>query len=185
YVDDLSGCDLAGNITFYPPYDKYLPHHQVMLLNLWDSLGIPHKEKKQVFGSPLMVIGISVNPNAMTLMLPSEARERLLEELSAWSTEPRKSENLDDGSTPSKNSKKPVHFKLRHWQKMSGWSNYSFNVYPLLKACLNNFYPKLAGKLKPDQCIYTNMSIRADFHWAKAHIEASNGVHVLKLRAWD
>lgn len=137
-----------------------------------------------MFGTPLTIIGIRVDPNVMTLTLPLEARLRLLEELTVWSTEPRKSEKSSDGGKPSKNSKKPVHFKLKRWQKMNGWMNYSFNVYPLLKACLNNFYPKMAGKLKPEQRIYTNTAVRADFRWAKSHIETSDGVHVLKSRSW-
>ncbi|KJA30250.1 hypothetical protein HYPSUDRAFT_121749, partial [Hypholoma sublateritium FD-334 SS-4] len=166
------------------PYDKEFPRDQAALLELWDVLGIPHKEKKQVFGSPLPVIGISVDPNAMTLTLPPEARRRLIDELTTWSTEPRRSEKHDDGSAPSKNSKKPVHFTLKRWQQMAGWANYSFNVYPWLKAFLNNFYAKLEGKAKPNQRIYTNTAIRADFRWAKAHIEASDGVHVLKSRFW-
>ncbi|KJA19287.1 hypothetical protein HYPSUDRAFT_143936 [Hypholoma sublateritium FD-334 SS-4] len=181
YIDDSSGCNLAGDVLFYKPYGRYFPRDQTVLLNLWDSIGIPHKERKQVFGAPLTVIGISVDPNAMTLTLPSEARLRLLKELAAWSTEPRKSEN---GQKSSKNSKKPVHFKLKRWQQMSGWTNYAFNVYPLLKACLNNFYPKMAGKSKAEQCIYTNTAVRADFHWARAHIEASDGVRVLNSRSW-
>lgn len=185
YVDDSSGCNLAGDTTYYEPYDRLMPRDQTTLLDLWDSLGIPHKEKKQVSGTPLPIIGISVDPNAMTLTLPLEARQRLLEELAIWSAEPRKAERPRDGSKLSKNSKKPVHFKLKRWQKMGGWANYSFNVYPLLKVFLNNFYAKLKGKAKPDQRIYTNTAVRADFRWAKVHIEASNGVHVLKSRSWD
>lgn len=184
YVDDLSHCNLAGDTTYYEPYDKMLPCNQTTLLDLWDSLGIPHKEKKQVSGTPLPIIGISVDPNAMTLMLPIEAQQRLLEELAVWSTEPQKSEKSRKGSKLSKNSKKPVHFKLKHWQQMGGWVNYSFNVYPLLKPFLNNFYAKIKGKAKPDQRIYTNTAMHANFCWALAHIQASNSVHVLKSRSW-
>ena len=67
---------------------------------------------------------------------------------------------------------------------MSGWTNYAFNVYPLLKPCLNNFYDKMQGKSRPEQRVYTNTAVRADFRWAKRHIELSNGVHVLKSRLW-
>ena len=153
YVDDSSGCNLAGDTAFYAPYGKDMPRGQTALLSLWDTLGIPHKEKKQVSGAPLTVIGISVDPNTMTLTLPLEARERLLEEMTAWSVDPPKaaSPREDNVATPSKISKKSVQFRLKRWQQMSGWINYAFNVYPLLKPCLNNFYDKMAGKSKPEQ----------------------------------
>ena len=80
YVDDSSGCNLASNTMFYAPYGKDIPHGQTVLLSLWDALGIPHKEKKQVSSAPLTVIGISIDPNAMTLTLPLEARKCLLEQ---------------------------------------------------------------------------------------------------------
>jgi len=51
------------------------------LLTLWDDLGIPHKEKKQIHGSSIPVIGIQVNPNALTYMLPDDSRQKLLDEL--------------------------------------------------------------------------------------------------------
>ncbi len=155
YVDDSSGCDLADHIMFYAPYAKNMPRSQVMLLNLWDTLGIPHKERKQVSGTPLTVIGISVAPNTMTLTLPHEARLCLLDEMTVWAADPPK-----DSAAPLKTSKKSVQFKLKRWQQMSGWTNYAFNVYPLLKPCLNNFYSKLEGKSKPDQRVYTNTAVR-------------------------
>ncbi len=42
----------------------------------------------------------------------------------------------------------------------------------------------MAGKSKPEQRVYTNTAIRADLRWAKRHIEASDGVHVLEARSW-
>ena len=70
YVNDSSGCDLDGTTLLYEPYGKHMPVQQVQLLQLWDKLGILHKPHKQVFGSPLIIIGIEVNPNQMTLTLP-------------------------------------------------------------------------------------------------------------------
>ena len=161
YVDDSSGCNLASDTAFYAPYGKDMPHGQTVLLSLWDALGIPHKEKKQVSGAPLTVIGISVDPNAMTLTLPLEARKRLLEEMTAWSVDPPKAASPREGNiaAPSKISRKSVQFRLKRWQQMSGWTNYAFNVYPLLKPCLNNFYNKLEGKSRPEQWVYTNTAI--------------------------
>jgi len=65
----------------YGPYGKSYSQDQTMLLLLWDKLGIPHKERKQVFGLPLPIIGILVDPNAMSFALPEDAKERLAKEM--------------------------------------------------------------------------------------------------------
>ncbi len=54
---------------------------QVSLLCLWDELGIPHKKKKQIHGSPLPIIGIDVDPNALSFALPDVTCKRLISEL--------------------------------------------------------------------------------------------------------
>jgi len=69
-----------------------MPANQVKLLSLWDKLGIPHEPHKQVFGNRLMIIGIEVNANSLTLMLPAQRLHDLLQELckfTAWTTEKR------------------------------------------------------------------------------------------------
>jgi hypothetical protein len=170
YVDDSSGCNLSGHTLYYAPYNRDLPLHQTHLLQLWDELGIPHKERKQVSGSPLTIIGIEVDPNRMTLTLPEPARTRLLDELHFWTAKPPKSSS---GS-----------FKLKHWERMTGWFNWSLNVFPHLRPALNNVYAKMGGKKKRDQRVYINNAIRSDLMWAIHHIMASDGVHLLKSLAW-
>ena len=170
YVDDSSGCDLAGDTLFYEPYKKQMPRHQTILLRLWDELGIPHKPHKQLFGSPLVIIGIEVNPNEMTLSLPDDAKTRLLDELILWSSKPPKTSS---GS-----------FKLKHWERLAGWFNWALNVYPLLRPALNNLYAKMNGKRNRDQRIYINNAIRTDLMWAVDHIKRSNGVHLFKSFTW-
>ena len=48
YVDDSSGCLTKNDLVLYEPYGKLFPRPQATLLGLWDELGIPHKEKKQL-----------------------------------------------------------------------------------------------------------------------------------------
>ena len=69
YVDDSSGCSKEDDSLFYAPYGKFMPRDQVILLSLWDELGIPHKPHKQISGSPLTIIGISVDANELSLTL--------------------------------------------------------------------------------------------------------------------
>jgi len=84
YVDDSSSPATAGDVLYYEPYDSLLPSLQVILLRLWDELGIPHKNKKQVHGSSLPIIGIVVDPNALTFTLPDIACDHLVFELETW-----------------------------------------------------------------------------------------------------
>ena len=170
YVDDSSGCDMTGNTLLYEPYGKFLPANQTKLLCLWDDLGIPHKPHKQIFGSPLVIIGIEVDPNLMTLTLPKDATERLLEELALWSSKP-----------PSNGSGS---FKLKHWERLAGWFNWALNVFPLLRPALNNIYAKMGGKQKREQRIYINNAVRDDLMWAINHIKNSTGVHLFKSLTW-
>ena len=171
YMDDSSGCNLLGDTCFYEPYGIDMPRDQFRLLTLWDSIGIPHKPHKQVSGSPLTIIGISADPNLMTLTLPDDAKRRLVSELQFWTSKPPKTSS---GS-----------LKLKHWEQLAGWFNWALNVFPLLRPALNNLYSKMSGKGNRDQRVYINNAIRDDLKWALTHIENSDGVHLWKSLSWD
>ena len=171
YMDDSSGCNKKGDTMFYPPYARNLPTDQCRLLLLWDELGIPHKPHKQISGSPLTIIGIDVDPNEMTMTLPSESKENLTAELRLWASKPPRNAS---GS-----------FKLKYWERLAGWFNWALNVYPLLRPALNNVYAKMSGKRLRNQRIYINNTIRSDLMWAVNHIESSNGVQLFDLIHWD
>jgi hypothetical protein len=78
YVDDNFSWDFKGNLLFYWLYNKSLPAKQTCLLQLWDELGISHKERKQEWGQILMVIGFEVDLNAMTITMPKSAHNDLV-----------------------------------------------------------------------------------------------------------
>lgn len=81
YSDDHFSISKRLDVTWYQPYQKLFPMPQATLLHLWDELGIPHKEKKQLFGNPLVIIGINVDANLLHMSLPSSAIGDLLAEL--------------------------------------------------------------------------------------------------------
>ena len=166
YVDDSSGCGKKSDYLFYEPYGKSMPRDQVILLTLWDELGIPHKPHKQISGSPLTIIGISVDANELSLTLPEEAKALLMKELEWWCKPGRKE-------------------KLRRWFQLGGWMNWAFNVYPRLKPALNNFYPKLKGRRDSTSLLWVNNNIRDDFSWALKILSNSSGVRLLKSVYWD
>ena len=67
YVDDSFGLAVRNDEEAYLPYGRSFPSPQARLLCLWDDLGVPHKERKQLSGSPLTIIG-----DTHELHLPSE-----------------------------------------------------------------------------------------------------------------
>ena len=170
YVNNSSGCNLQGDVIHYDPYNLNLLTHQVHLLQLWDDHGIPHKPHKQIFGAPLTILGIQVNPNHMTLTLPNKAWILLLDEICLWATKPAK---LLSGN-----------FKLKHWQHIAGWFNWALNVYALLHPALNNFYRKIGGKENREQQVYINNARQDDLSWAINYLKHSNSVHLLKSFTW-
>ncbi|KAF8813432.1 hypothetical protein BYT27DRAFT_7084856 [Phlegmacium glaucopus] len=124
YVDDTFSWDFADNSTFYAPYRKCLPSKQARLLSLFDELGVPHEEQKQVSGSPLTIIGFDVDANAMTVTMPLEARKELVAAVRTF-------------ADPYQ------HRLLKDFQRLTGWINWALNVYPLLRPGLSNVYEKM------------------------------------------
>jgi len=165
YVDDSFGIEEECNRSIYTPYDDKFPMQQVRLFQLWDKIGVPHKRKKQVYGTQLLILGIEVDVENLTFTLPEEARERLLKELADW-------------------CQSGVRRKAKEWQRLAGWVNWALNVYPLLRPALNNVYDKLKGK-EQEAKIWANNSIREDLRWARNKVLESSGVRLLKSLSWS
>ncbi|KAJ7634576.1 hypothetical protein FB45DRAFT_743528 [Roridomyces roridus] len=167
YVDDSFGWELESNLLYYEPYEKYMPSKQVQLLLLWDFLGIPHKEKKQVHGTSLTVIGFHIDPNAMTITLPADSKA----ELEQW---------LQDFiNTPSRRR------TLREFLILAGWLNWAFNMYVLLRPALSNVYDKISGFTRMHAGVTINNAVKADLHWCLEHLQRSNGTLLLQALDWD
>ena len=73
YADASFGPEHTHNVTWYKPYRKFMPTNQVKILQLWDEINLPHKEKKQVYRSVLTIIGIEVDVNALTMSMPLDS----------------------------------------------------------------------------------------------------------------
>ena len=78
YVDDSFSAQKKGEMLFYKHYRKLLPSNFTRLLQLWDFIGLPHEEKKQVFGDKLPIIGFEVNPNLMRVCTSDESKLQLI-----------------------------------------------------------------------------------------------------------
>ncbi|GLB41980.1 hypothetical protein LshimejAT787_3400080 [Lyophyllum shimeji] len=144
---------------------------EARLLELWDKLGIPHKASKQISDTPLLIIGILVDPNAMTMTLLTDKRVELVAEIRRFT--------YRDG-------RKSRHFRMKAWQCLTGWINWSFNVFPLLRPCLNNVYPRITEHAdRPHARIWCNQAMCGDLDWAADHMERSSGIHLLHAQLWD
>jgi len=61
YMDNAFLYDMDPVLTIYPPPHTHYPSKQCRLLTLWDDIGLPHEQHKQVFGQCIEIIGFFVN----------------------------------------------------------------------------------------------------------------------------
>ena len=69
YTDDVFSFSAAGNLAYYSPYNRYMPSEQVAFLQLWDEIGLPHENNKQILGPVILCIGFDVDLNLMTVTM--------------------------------------------------------------------------------------------------------------------
>ncbi len=165
YVDGDFGFDIWKDVDFYEPYDDFYPSKQAKLLKLWNCLGVPHSKRKQLFGLQLVIIGFDVNPNAMTATMPTDSKAELVLTLHHFT------------ASNCRN--------LQEYQQIAGWSNWSFNIFPLLKPGLCNVYAKMQGKTNPFTSIALNNAVKDDLTWLADHIQKSDGICCFDSMDWD
>ena len=78
HVNDSFSVQMRGKRLFYKQYHKYLPSNLTRLLQLWDFIGLPHEERKQVFGDVLPIIGFEVDSNFMRVHMSDESKLQLI-----------------------------------------------------------------------------------------------------------
>ncbi|KIY47218.1 hypothetical protein FISHEDRAFT_74876 [Fistulina hepatica ATCC 64428] len=165
YVDDTFSWDFADNLAWYEPYEAWYPKKQVMLLHLWDFLGVPHEKKKQEWGPAIVVIGLLVDAVDMSVMMPDQSRRELIATLRAFA--------IPGQRCP-----------LVEFQRLGGWINWALNVYPLLRPGLNTLYAKTKDKTQPFQAVWVSKALCSELWWIANHLEMSTGVHMLESRRW-
>ena len=77
YVDNSFSAQKRGERLCYKHYHKELPSNLTRLLQLWDFIGLPHEERKQVFGDVLPIIGFEVDPKLMRVRMSEESTLQL------------------------------------------------------------------------------------------------------------
>ena len=169
YTDDCFSFELASSTEYYAPYRKALPKKQAQLLKLWDELGVPHEEKKQVSGERLEILGFLVDANAMTITLPREKLDGLLSTIRDFC---------------SSASGRQTH---RRFLQLAGSMSWALYVFPMLKPGLRALHEKIGSTSKkgPHQEMYVSETIKLELDWFARHAEKLNGVHIMESIAWD
>ncbi|CAL1702706.1 unnamed protein product [Somion occarium] len=169
YVDDNFRFEEEGCIELYQPYNAYSPSNQTKLLHLWDDINLPHECRKQEYGHTLTIIGFQVDPNLMTVTLPSESLTKLIR-------------SVEDFLVTFTTSRRHT---LTEFQQLTSYINWSFNIFPLLKPALSNMYAKMSGKTHCHAGIYLNCAITSDLQWFLHHVHNFDGIHLFQTLAWS
>jgi len=165
-VDDSFSFEDKRELEWYAPYKKQFPSKLVKLLRLWDAIGLPHEERKQIFGLELPIIGFDVDPNAMRVQMSDESRLLLIQSI------------FDFAQRGSRRA-------LRDFQRLAGHLNWALNVYPMLRPGLSALYAKTAGKLHSRAQLWINRDVVRELLWIADHLRTSNGVFFLKSVSWS
>ena len=165
YVNNTFSWEFADNLLWYQPYACSFPAKQTHLLELWDELSIPHEQMKQLFGSPLTIVGLDVDTNAMTITMPQQSCADLITTLCGFACVGQR-------------------HSLREFQKLVGWMSWVLNTYPLLRPGMSMLYHKQSGKSNCHQLIWVSKSLCWELIWFANHIELSSGVHVMSSNGW-
>jgi hypothetical protein len=167
YMDDTWSYDLDEQLGFYLPYQAFFPKKQVVLLELWDKIGLPHEKPKQLYGRSLDIIGFHVDPQKLSIQMPEASQSDLVRAIQLF---------IDITST----RKHP----LVEWQHLLGWINWALNAFPLLKPGLSSSYAKIRDKQRPRAPIYVNKQVCADLTWVANVVERGSGISYITSIAW-
>jgi ribonuclease HI len=166
YVDDDFSWDFADNTRYYPRYGRSLPDKQARYLELWDELGIPHDEEKQLSGSPLTIIGFEVDPNSVSVKLPISRRSELFKEIDKFCQEGQKRTLLD-------------------FQVLAGSLESALIANPFGRPGLSGVHGEMSGRQDPEQLIPVSRRVRRELRWLKGHIQANDdGFRMKFLEDW-
>ena len=165
YVDDTFSWEFADNFLWYEPYACHFPAKQALLLQLWDELGIPHEQSKQVFGLRLTIVGLDVDTDAMTVTMPVQSRCDLVEAIRAFANVGQR-------------------HSLREFQRLAGWMNWALNAYPLLRLSMSLLYSKMAGKVNAHQLIWVSKALCRELIWFTNHVKISDGIYIMTSVGW-
>lgn len=168
YVDDNFSFDYADNMCEYNgKYKKEMPKKQASLLRLWDHLGIPHEEKKQLCGQELEVIGYKINVRTLQMRLPDRVRDDLLGAIAIFVNAPT------DRPVPCK--------PLRDFHQIRGRINWASTFHSPLRIGAASLHKEITSHTETtdsrplNRRVNVNKAIIQELAWLVAHIQHWKG----------
>lgn len=165
FMDDFFSWCCASDLVLYKGISR--PRLQARLLMFWDEICCPWRDRKQEFGLELKIIGFYVDINRGTLTLTDEAISDIIATVRAFLATP--------GRRPT----------LREWLRVGGHLNWVFNVLPLGRPALGEFYQKVAGKTLMNAGVALNSDVVRNLEWLLEVIPKAIGVHFVNATHWD
>ena len=141
YVDNAFNVSFNNHLTRYAPYNWHMPDDQAQFLLLLNKVNLPHKDKKQVYGVQLEIIGLLVDAEKLSISMSAEAKDKLVGAIRDFVL-----------NTPDNKHQQ----SLCTWLRILGYANWVLNAFPILKPALNSSYNKVAGKSLLSQAVYIN-----------------------------
>jgi hypothetical protein len=165
FMDDFFSWARASDFVLYKGISR--PRSQARLLMLWDEISCPWDEKKQESGKELKIIGFYVDINRGTITLTDDTISDVITTVKTFLATP--------GRRPS----------LREWLRVGGHLNWVFNVLPLGRPALGEFYRKVSGKTLMNAGIALNSEVIQSMQWLLQVIPKAIGVHFVDAMHWD
>lgn len=165
FMDDFFGTDEENNVVHYR--GQLRPRRQVMLLLLWEHIGCPFDDVKQLNGSPLKIIGFWVDINQGSISIPPPTINDTVTAI------------VNFISAPSRKH------SLREWARLAGWLNWVLNVFPWGRPALTEFYRKMSGKHHFHATIFLNREVIDALTWLKDTLPKAIGVRFVDHGQWD
>ena len=166
YVDDSFFAWKKCEMLFYKCYRKFLPSNLTRPLQLWNFIGLPHDEKKQVFGDELPIIGFKVNPNLMRVCMSDKSKFQLI--IAIWDF-----------------ALHGMRWPLKDFQCIAGHLNWALNIYPYLQPGPYVLYAKTASKLFQKALLWVNWDVKRELPWVVDHLLCSDSIYFLQSISWS
>ena len=162
YMDDFYGWEFADKMKSF--HGQLRPQRQVNLLKFWDRIRCPYEDKKQLHGSPLEIIGYTVDINRGTICMSSQKVKDTKEAISTF---------VSKDSAP-----------LSEWQKVAGQINWILDVLPIARPALDELHRKMSAK-GSSKSIYLNKTVKFELTWLTNILPYLTGVSFFDNVRWE
>jgi hypothetical protein len=152
YMDDAIGLDTSGRLLplTHDGETRLVPPSLRSTLQVWNQIRLPWSWKKVLWGRQLLVTGINVDLDALTIFLSLEAVSRFAAEVAVFLDHPKRCP------------------PLKSWQRLAGWANWAVAVRPFARPLLTPIFAKLGNGGVPKSRAFAGVFINASVRYSLA-----------------